>query len=132
MNIDEAIKKISRGTTEIINREGLEAKLHKSAKSKKPLHIKAGFDPTAPDLHLGHYVLLRKLMQFQDLGHIVYFLIGDFTAQIGDPSGRNEMRPRMTAGQIKQNAKTYEAQVFNILDEKATKIVFNSTWLEKL
>ena len=132
MNIDEAIKKISRGTTEIINREGLEAKLRKSAKTKKPLHIKAGFDPTAPDLHLGHLVLLRKLRQFQDLGHKVFFLIGDFTAQIGDPSGRDQMRPRMSPKQVADNAKTYKSQVFKILDEKKTEVVFNSHWLKKL
>src|SRR3989338_11624025 len=105
MNIDEAIKKISRGTTEIINREGLEAKLHKSAKTKKPLHIKAGFDPTAPDLHLGHLVLLRKLRQFQDLGHLAILIIGDFTARIGDPSGKETARKPLKEAEIKQNTK---------------------------
>ena len=132
MHIEELIKKISRGTTEIINPEGLKEKLQKSIRNKKPLRIKAGFDPTAPDIHLGHFVLLRKLRQFQDLGHHVFFLIGDFTAQIGDPSGRDQMRPRMNPRQIAQNAKTYKTQVFKILDEKKTKVVFNSSWLKKL
>lgn len=130
--IDEAIKKISRGTTEIINPEGLEQKLRNAQKNKTPLRIKAGFDPTAPDIHLGHVVLLHKLRQFQDLGHQVYFLIGDFTAQIGDPTGRDQMRPRMSSRQIAQNAKTYQAQVFKILNPKKTKVVFNSAWLGKL
>ncbi|OGX26858.1 MAG: tyrosine--tRNA ligase [Omnitrophica WOR_2 bacterium RIFCSPHIGHO2_01_FULL_48_9] len=132
MQIQDSIAKIIRGTAEIINREALEEKLIESEKRKKPLCIKAGFDPTAPDIHLGHYVLLKKLRQFQDLGHQVYFLIGDFTAQVGDPSGRDQTRPKMDAKQIAQNAKTYKAQVFKILDPKKTKVVFNSAWLEKL
>ncbi len=130
--IDEAIKKITRGTTEIINPDGLEQKLRKAHKSGKTLRVKAGFDPTAPDIHLGHVVLLHKLRQFQDLGHQVYFLIGDFTAQIGDPTGRDQMRPRMNSRQIAQNAKTYQIQAFRILDPKKTKVVFNSKWLGKL
>src|SRR3989338_8805217 len=132
MSIEELIEKISRGTTEIINAQALKDKLARSLRTKKPLHIKAGFDPTAPDIHLGHVVLLRKLRQFQDMGHTVFFLIGDFTAQIGDPTGRNEMRPKMTQEQIFGNAKTYKDQVFKILDEKKTKVVFNSKWLGKL
>ncbi|MFA5060388.1 MAG: tyrosine--tRNA ligase [Candidatus Omnitrophota bacterium] len=132
MSQDDLIRKISRGTTEIINVEGLEKKLKDSARNKKSLSIKAGFDPTAPDLHLGHVVLLKKLRQFQELGHTVFFLIGDFTAQIGDPSGKDQMRPKMNARQITQNAATYRKQVFKVLDEKKTKVVFNSRWLSKL
>ncbi|MDP8264368.1 MAG: tyrosine--tRNA ligase [Candidatus Aceula lacicola] len=129
---EDIIKKISSGTTEIINIEILKEKLLRSQKNKKPLHIKAGFDPTAPDLHLGHVVLLRKIRQFQDLGHKVFFLIGDFTAQIGDPTGRDQLRVRMTPGQIRKNAKTYERQVFKILDKKKTNVIFNSKWLKRL
>ncbi len=132
MSTQELIKKISRGTAEIISVDELEKKLLLSSKNKKPLHIKAGFDPTAPDIHLGHFVLLKKLRQFQDLGHKVFFLIGDFTAQIGDPSGRDQMRPKMDAAAIAQNAKTYRTQVLKILDETKTEIVFNSAWLAKL
>jgi len=132
MNVQEIIQKISRGTAEIINREALEKKLTKGLKNKTPLRVKAGFDPTAADIHLGHVVLLRKLRQFQDLGHEVYFLIGDFTAQIGDPTGRDQTRPTINPAQIKQNALTYKAQVFKILNPKKTKVVFNSTWLSKL
>lgn len=120
-----------RGTTEIINVELLEQKLIASQKNKKPLHIKAGFDPTAPDMHLGHVVLLRKLRQFQDLGHKVYFLIGDFTAQIGDPTGRDQLRPKLDRQQVEANAKTYKKQVFKILDPDKTEVVFNSAWLAK-
>jgi tyrosyl-tRNA synthetase len=127
MPIDESIQKLSRGVEEIINVEGLRQKL----KEGRPLRVKAGFDPTAPDIHLGHAVLLRKLRQFQDLGHIVYFLIGDFTAQIGDPTGKDQLRVKMGRQQVKKNAKTYQQQVFKILDKKKTKIVFNSSWLDK-
>jgi len=132
MEIQKVIKKISAGTTEIISPEILEKKLRNAQKQRKALQIKAGFDPTAPDLHLGHVVLLRKLRQFQDLGHKVFFIIGDFTAQIGDPSGRDQMRVKMSPKQIVENAKTYQSQVFKILDKKKTKIVFNSVWLKKL
>ncbi len=128
MPTQEALKKIARGTTEIISLADLEAKL----KEGRPLIIKAGFDPTAPDIHLGHTVLLRKMKQFQDLGHQVVFLIGDFTAQVGDPTGRNELRKKMSLADIEKNAATYKAQVFKILDPKKTKIVFNSHWLNKL
>ena len=128
MSIQDALHKLSRGTTEIISLGDLEAKL----KEGRPLVIKAGFDPTAPDIHLGHTVLLRKLKQFQDLGHQVVFLIGDFTAQVGDPTGRNELRKKMTPADIEKNARTYEAQVFKILDPKKTRVVFNSHWLNKL
>ncbi|HOW35934.1 MAG TPA: tyrosine--tRNA ligase [Candidatus Omnitrophota bacterium] len=132
MQVDDIIKKITRGTTEIISVENLAKKLEKSRKTGKPLCIKAGFDPTAPDIHLGHCVLLKKLRQFQDLGHTVFFLIGDFTAQIGDPTGRDQTRPKMDRRQIVANAKTYQTQVFKILDGKKTKVVFNSSWLSKL
>lgn len=132
MNIPQAIEQISRGTTEIINLDGLAKKLQASENTKKPLHIKAGFDPTAPDIHLGHVVLLRKLRQFQDFGHEIYFLIGDFTAQIGDPTGRDQKRVKMNRAQIEKNARTYKDQVFKILNPKKIKIVFNSAWLDRL
>ena len=122
------IAKIERGTTEIIGRPDLVKKLSEG----RPLIIKAGFDPTAPDIHLGHVVLLRKLKQFQDLGHTVYFLIGDFTAQIGDPTGRNELRKKMSPAEIEQNARTYKTQVFKVLDPQKTEVAFNSHWLNKL
>ncbi|MCS7205368.1 MAG: tyrosine--tRNA ligase [Leptospiraceae bacterium] len=123
---------LKRGTEEIIPVYDLLKKLEKSHTQKTPLKVKAGFDPTAPDLHLGHYVLLRKLKQFQDLGHEVYFLIGDFTGMIGDPTGRSKTRKRLTEEEVKENAKTYEKQVFKILNPQKTKIVFNSHWLKKL
>jgi tyrosyl-tRNA synthetase len=128
MTPQDALKKIARGTTEIISLADLESKL----KEGRPLVIKAGFDPTAPDIHLGHTVLLRKMKQFQDLGHKIVFLIGDFTAQVGDPTGRNELRKKMSMADIEKNAATYKAQVFKILDPKKTQIVFNSQWLNKL
>lgn len=131
MDIQEAIQIISRGTTEIISVELLEKKLTKSAADKKPLVIKAGFDPTAPDIHLGHVVLLRKMKQFQDLGHRVVFLIGDFTAQVGDPTGRNELRKKMSPEDIERNARTYKEQVFKVLDSKKTEVVFNSHWFNR-
>ena len=116
---------IKRGTTEIISEVELSKKLEKG----KPLVVKAGFDPSAPDIHLGHTVLLRKLRHFQDLGHKVVFLIGDFTGMIGDPTGRSEARKRLTEKEVKENARTYKKQVFKILDEKKTQVVFNSKWL---
>ncbi len=128
MTPQEILKKIARGTTEIISLVDLEAKL----KEGRPLVIKAGFDPTAPDIHLGHTVLLRKMKQFQDLGHKIIFLIGDFTAQVGDPTGRNELRKKMSMADIEKNAATYKAQVFKILDPQKTQVVFNSSWLNKL
>ena len=132
LDIKKQIEIIKRGTAEIISEEELAIKLEKSIKEKRPLNIKAGFDPTASDLHLGHTVLLRKLRQFQDLGHTVYFLIGDFTATIGDPSGQDKMRKRLTKEEVKKNAQTYKQQVFKILDPKKTKVVFNSYWFEKM
>ena len=128
MTPQETLKKITRGTTEIISLADLEAKL----KEGRPLVIKAGFDPTAPDIHLGHTVLLRKMKQFQDLGHEIVFLIGDFTAQVGDPTGRNELRKKMSMVDIEKNASTYKTQVFKILDPQKTKVVFNSHWLNRL
>ncbi|MBZ0166403.1 MAG: tyrosine--tRNA ligase, partial [Candidatus Omnitrophica bacterium] len=132
MSAQDVLKILSRGTTEIIDPANLEKKLLKSAESGKPLLIKAGFDPTAPDIHLGHVVLLRKLRQFQDLGHDVYFLIGDFTAQIGDPTGRDQLRKKLSRSEIEANAQTYKRQVFKVLDEQKTKVVFNSQWLDQL
>ena len=132
MEIKKQISRIFRGTAEIIDVKNLEEKLRESQKQKKPLCIKAGFDPTSPDIHLGHVVLLRKLKQLQDIGHQVYFLIGDFTAQIGDPTGCNQARPKLNKNQIEANARTYKEQVGKILDLKKTKIVFNSEWLDEL
>jgi tyrosyl-tRNA synthetase len=125
---EEALEIIRRGSEEILLEEDLIARL----KSGKPLRVKAGFDPTAPDLHLGHTVLLNKMRQFQELGHEVVFLIGDFTGMIGDPSGKNETRPPLTAEQVTENAVTYRKQVFKVLDESKTKIMFNSEWMNKV
>ncbi|HBG61038.1 MAG: tyrosine--tRNA ligase [Omnitrophica WOR_2 bacterium GWF2_38_59] len=134
MEIKDQIKKLSRGSAEIIDIKSLEKKLQDSQKNKKPLRVKAGFDPTAPDIHLGHVVLLRKLRQFQDLGHKVLFLIGDFTALVGDPTGRNELRPAVELSVIRENAKTYAKQALKILDDdpKKIEIVYNYDWLSKL
>lgn len=124
MNSEESLTLIKRGTVEIIPEPELIEKL----KSGNKLKIKAGFDPTAPDLHIGHAVLLRKMRHFQDLGHEVNFLLGDFTAMIGDPTGKSETRKRLTREEVLENSKTYESQVFKILDKSKTKIVFNSEW----
>lgn len=132
MQESQLIDRISRGTVEIIGTEDLKEKLRQSRKTNRPLRVKAGFDPTAPDIHLGHVVLLRKLRQFQDLGHEVIFLIGDFTAQIGDPTGRDHIRSKMDLQTIAKNAKTYKNQVFKILEESKTQVVFNSHWLGQL
>src|SRR4030042_877314 len=123
---------IKRGAVEVIVENELMRKLEKSYKEKKSLRIKAGFDPTAPDIHLGHTVLLEKMRQFQELGHEVIFLIGDFTGMIGDPSGKSEMRKPLTKEEVLENAKTYREQIFKILDRHATKIVFNSEWMSAL
>lgn len=130
--LEEQLEIIKRGTVEIVPEEELKSKLGKSIKQGKPLIIKAGFDPSAPDLHLGHTVLLRKLKHFQELGHQVVFLIGDFTGRIGDPSGRSETRKRLDKTEVQKNAKTYEKQIFKILDKKKTKVVFNSSWCDKM
>lgn len=132
MDIAKQLEVIKRGAVEIISEVELKNKLAESIAKKRPLKIKAGFDPTAPDIHLGHAVLLRKLRQFQDLGHEVIFLIGDFTGRIGDPSGRSEKRNQLTKKLVDQNAKTYKKQVSKILDIKKLKIVFNSKWFEKM
>lgn len=123
---------ILRGAVEIIQRNELEAKLARSLKEHRPLRVKAGFDPTAPDLHLGHTVLIHKLKHFQDLGHQVIFLIGDFTGMIGDPSGASETRVALTRDQVKKNAKTYKRQIFKLLDAKKTKVDFNSRWMNPM
>ncbi|WP_312752870.1 tyrosine--tRNA ligase [Psychrobacter sanguinis] len=128
LSIEEQLAIIKRGTYEIFSEEDLIAKL----KLGRPLKIKAGFDPTAPDLHLGHTVLINKLKHFQDLGHEIYFLIGDYTAKIGDPSGKNSTRPPLTDEQVLANAKTYAEQVFKILDKDKTKVVFNSQWFNEM
>ena len=128
LSIEEQLAIIKRGTYEIFSEEDLIAKL----KLGRPLKIKAGFDPTAPDLHLGHTVLINKLKHFQDLGHEIYFLIGDYTAKIGDPSGKNSTRPPLTDEQVLANAKTYAEQVFKILDKEKTKVVFNSQWFNEM
>ncbi|TNE96889.1 MAG: tyrosine--tRNA ligase, partial [Gammaproteobacteria bacterium] len=127
-SIDEALAVIKRGVDELIPEDELVEKL----KQGRPLRIKAGFDPTAPDLHLGHTVLINKLRQFQDLGHEVIFLIGDFTGMIGDPTGKSATRPPLTEEQVKQNAITYQEQVFKILDPAKTRVVFNSEWMGKM
>ena len=131
-SVEEQIKLIERGCVDLISREDLEAKLKQSIKTNTPLTVKAGFDPTAPDLHLGHTVLLQKLRHFQLLGHEVNFLIGDFTGLIGDPTGKSDTRPPLTREDVLQNAETYKEQVFKILDPEKTKVVFNSTWLGEL
>ncbi|MBV9574031.1 MAG: tyrosine--tRNA ligase, partial [Acidobacteriales bacterium] len=130
--VDEQLAYIKKGSAEIIREAELRAKLEKSRAENKPLRVKAGFDPTAPDLHLGHTVLLRKLKHFQDLGHTVIFLIGDFTGMIGDPTGRSATRPPLSADEIMRNAKTYMAQVYRILDSFKTEVRFNSEWFGKL
>src|SRR5215813_5667973 len=130
--VDEQIAYIKKGSAEIVKESELRAKLEKSRASDKPLRVKAGFDPTAPDLHLGHTVLLRKLKHFQDLGHTVTFLIGDFTGMIGDPTGRSATRPPLSPDDIMRNAKTYLGQVHKILDKHKTEVRFNSEWFDKL
>jgi tyrosyl-tRNA synthetase len=129
--VDEQLAYIKKGAAEIIRESDLRSKLERSLTGGKPLRVKAGFDPTAPDLHLGHTVLLRKLKHFQDLGHTVIFLIGDFTGMIGDPTGRSATRPPLSREQIEQNAETYKAQVFKILDSQKTVVDFNSRWFSK-
>lgn len=124
----EDLEFLTRGSEEILPLDEFEKKLEKSAKDNKPLIVKAGFDPTAPDIHLGHTVLLRKMRHFQQLGHDVVFLIGDFTGMIGDPTGKSETRKRLTRDEVLENAETYKKQVFKILDPEKTRIVFNSEW----
>lgn len=131
-DLEYQLKIIKRGAVGIISEEELRKKLEASIKTNKPLNVKAGFDPTAPDLHLGHMVLLRKLRQFQDLGHCVYFLIGDFTGRIGDPSGRSEIRKQLTTEEVEINAATYKKQVSKILDLDKIKVVFNGQWFDRM
>ncbi len=132
MRIAEQMELLSRGALEILPGGSLEQKLNLSWKEGRPLRVKAGFDPTAPDLHLGHTVLLEKLRQFQACGHQVVFLVGDFTSMIGDPTGKNETRPPLTSEEVTANAETYKDQVFKILDPMQTEVRFNSEWLNKL
>src|SRR5438045_2757013 len=127
--VDEQLTYLKKGSSEIIRESELRSKLEKSCSSGTPLRVKAGFDPTAPDLHLGHTVLLRKLKHFQDLGHTVTFLIGDFTGMIGDPSGRSVTRPPLSPEEIMRNAKTYLKQVYKILDHGKTEVRNNNEWL---
>jgi len=132
LDIDEQIAFLTKGTVDVVRREELRSKLERSARTRKPLRVKVGFDPSAPDIHLGHTVVMRKMKHFQDLGHTVFFLIGDFTGLIGDPSGKSKTRPQLTREQIKENAETYKQQVFKILDPDKTEVAFNSDWLSKL
>lgn len=130
--VDEQLAYLRKGTVEIIREEDLRAKLEKSAKTGKPLRVKLGADPTAPDIHLGHTVVIRKLRAFQELGHTVIFLIGDFTGLIGDPSGKSATRPQLTRAEINANAETYKQQIFKLLDPDKTEIRFNSEWMDQL
>jgi tyrosyl-tRNA synthetase len=132
MTLDEQLAFLSKGTSEIVPEEGLRAKLEKSARTGKPLRIKLGADPTAPDIHLGHTVVLRKLRAFQQLGHTAVFLIGDFTGRIGDPSGKSATRPQLTREEIEANAETYRKQIFKLLDPGRTVVEFNSRWMDAL
>jgi tyrosyl-tRNA synthetase len=132
MTIDEQLAYLRKGTIEIIREEDLRAKLEKSARTGKKLRVKLGADPTAPDIHLGHTVVIRKLRAFQELGHTVVFLIGDFTGLIGDPSGKSATRPQLSREEIAANAETYKAQIFKLLDPEKTEIRFNSEWMDKL
>jgi len=130
--VEEQLAYIKKGAAEIIHERELRERLENSLKTGKPMRVKAGFDPTAPDLHVGHTVLIRKLKHFQDLGHTVIFLIGDFTGMIGDPTGRSVTRPPLTRADIERNAETYKAQVFKILDPQKTVVDFNSRWFSKM
>lgn len=129
---EKQLEIIKRGALEVISEKELLQKFGKSIKEKRPLKIKAGFDPTAPDIHVGHTVLLEKMRQFQELGHEIIFLIGDFTGMIGDPTGRSETRKPLTTEDVLKNAETYKKQVFRILEPEKTKVVFNSEWLSKM
>ncbi len=132
MTIDEQLAFLRKGAVEIIREDDLRAKLEKSAKTGRPLRVKLGADPTAPDIHLGHTVVIHKLRHFQELGHTVVFLIGDFTALIGDPSGKSATRPQLTREEINANAETYKRQIFKLLDPDKTELRFNSEWMDKL
>src|SRR5947209_7457599 len=132
MTIDEQLAFLRKSAVEIIREEDLRAKLEKSARTGRPLRVKLGADPTAPDIHLGHTVVIRKLRAFQELGHTVIFLIGDFTGLIGDPSGKSATRPQLTREEINANAETYKKQIFKLLDPDRTEIRFNSEWMDRL
>jgi tyrosyl-tRNA synthetase len=132
VDVDKQMEVIRRGAVDLVNEEELRSKLYRSTKENRPLRVKLGLDPTAPDLHLGHTVVLQKLKQFQELGHIAIFLIGDFTGMIGDPTGRIETRPALTKEELLVNAETYKKQVFKILDPKMTEVRFNSEWFETM
>src|SRR5918912_2033361 len=132
MTIDEQLAFLRKGTVEIIREDDLRAKLERSARAGRPLRVKLGADPTAPDIHLGHTVVIRKLRAFQELGHTVVFLIGDFTGLIGDPSGKSATRPQLTPEEIALNAETYKEQIFKLLDPDQTVIDFNSRWMNRL
>src|SRR6201997_3186680 len=129
--VDEQLAYLRKGSFEIIRETDLRERLEKSRAGGKPMRVKAGFDPTAPDLHLGHTVLIRKLKHFQDMGHTVIFLIGDFTGLIGDPSGRSATRPPLTREQLEENAQTFKAQIFRLLDPDETELRFNSEWMSR-
>ena len=131
MTIDEQLSYLKKGTVDFIREEDLRAKLERSAKTGKPLRIKLGLDPTAPDIHVGHTVVIRKLKAFQDLGHTVIFLIGDFTGMIGDPSGKNVTRPPLSREEVNANAETYKRQMFKLLDPEKTELRFNGEWMDK-
>src|SRR5438445_13510528 len=130
--VDEQLAYLRKGAAEIIREEELKAKLEKSRATGAPLRVKLGVDPTAPDIHLGHTVVIRKLKHFQDLGHTAIFLIGDFTAMVGDPTGQSETRPPLSRAQVRTNAKTYLQQVYKVLDPKKTEIRYNNDWLGEL
>src|SRR5450759_2381368 len=130
--VAEQLAYLKKGSAEIIRETELQTKLEKSAKTGKPLRVKLGVDPTAPDIHLGHTVVIRKLKHFQEMGHIAVFLIGDFTAMVGDPTGQSETRPPLTREQVNANAETYLEQVFKIMHRENTEVRYNSEWLGKL
>ncbi|HMJ08360.1 MAG TPA: tyrosine--tRNA ligase, partial [Pyrinomonadaceae bacterium] len=131
MKVDEQLAVLKKGTVDLIREEDLKTKLERSAKTGKPLRVKLGLDPTAPDIHIGHTVVIRKLKAFQDLGHTVIFLIGDFTGTIGDPSGKNVTRPPLSRDEINANAETYKRQMFKLLDPEKTELRFNGEWMDK-
>src|SRR3954470_13898366 len=132
MTIDEQLAYLCKGTVDLIREEDLRVKLERSARTGVPLRVKLGADPTAPDIHLGHTVVIRKLRAFQELGHTVIFLIGDFTGLIGDPSGKSATRPQLTREEIDANAETYKQQIFKLLDPEKTVIDFNSRWMDSM
>src|SRR5215216_2535355 len=132
MTVDDQLAYLTKGCVDVVRNAELRQKLERSAATGRPLVVKVGFDPTAPDLHLGHTVLIRKMKHFQDLGHTVVYVVGSFTALIGDPTGRSKTRPPLTIEEIGENAATYQTQIFKILDPQKTVTRFNSEWLEPL